>query len=49
MWKNDNFVLSRPDQQTSLAGSIQEETEFQDVTLAFGDHHYQSLSGSMRG
>ena len=33
----DNFLLSHRDHQTSLAGSIREETEFHDVTLACED------------
>ena len=29
---SDNFLLTRPDHQTSLAGSIKEETEFCDLS-----------------
>ena len=39
---SDNFKLTRPDHQTSLAGSIQEETEFCDVTLACEDQQVRA-------
>ena len=42
MSETDNFVLTRPDHQTSLAGCIKEETEFQDVTLACGDQQVKA-------
>ena len=38
----DNFLLTRPDHQRSLAGGIQEETEFCDVTLACEDQQVRA-------
>lgn len=37
MSETDDFVLTRPDHQRSLVGSIEEETEFHDVSLACED------------
>ena len=37
-----NYLLTRPDHQTSLAGCIKEETEFQDVTLACEDQQVRA-------
>ena len=42
MSATDNFLLTRPDHQTSLAGSIKEETEFHDVTLACEDQQVRA-------
>ena len=39
---SDNFLLSRPDHLTSLAGSIQEETEFCDASLACEDQQIRA-------
>ena len=38
----DNYLLTRPDHQRSLAGGIQEETEFCDVTLACEDQQVRA-------
>ena len=37
MSETDDFVLTRPNHQSSLAGSLMEETEFRDVSLACED------------
>ena len=37
MSETDHFLLTGPDHHTSLAGSIKEETEFHDVSLAYED------------
>ena len=37
-----NYLLTRTEHQASLAGSIQEETEFQDVTLACEDQQVRA-------
>ena len=42
MSETNNFVLTRPDHQTSLAGCIKEEKEFCDVTLACGDQQVRA-------
>ena len=39
---SDNFLLSRRDFQTNLVGSLQEETEFQDVSLACEDQQLRA-------
>ena len=39
---SDNFLLTRGDHQSSLAGSIKEETEFQDVILACEDQQVRA-------
>ena len=39
---SDNFLLTRPDHQSSLAGSIQEEKEFHDVSLACEDQQVRA-------
>ena len=42
MSETDNYRLTRPDHQTSLAGCIQEETEFRDVSLACEDQQVRA-------
>ena len=37
-----DFLLTRRDFQTNLVGSLQEETEFQDVTLACEDQQLRA-------
>ena len=42
MSATDHILLSRPDHQTSLAGSIQDEKEFCDLSLACEDQQLQA-------